>query len=81
MTLWTPVITSNVSSLPEVVWEKWITIDPNNIDDLSEKLYNLLINEELRKENIKYWLEKAQEFSWEKCAKETINIYEELWKK
>lgn len=80
MSVWTPVITSNISSLPEVVWEKWTLIDPNSIEDLSEKLYNLLINEELRKENIENWLKRAELFSWENCARETIKVYEELYK-
>lgn len=78
MTLGCPVITSDVSSLPEVVWDNWIMVDPNDIESLKGKLYELLSSEELRKTNIEYWLNRSKIFSWEKCARETIAIYEEL---
>lgn len=79
MAVWAPVITSNISSLPEVVWENWITIDPNNELELADKLYSLLNDDKLRQDNIQNWLERAKLFSWENCAKETIQIYKKLY--
>jgi len=81
MSVWAPVITSNKSSLPEVVGENWTTINPNSYKDLKEKLYLILYSNEDRNSNIKNWLKRAKLFSWEKCAKDTIKVYEDLYTK
>jgi glycosyltransferase involved in cell wall biosynthesis len=74
----TPVITSNVSSLPEVVGYAAITVDPYNINGLAEEINKVLGNEVLQKAMIKKGIERAKEFTWEKTARETIRVYEEV---
>ena len=75
-----PVITSNTSSLPEVVGDAGIMVDPNNVDELAKQMERVLTDEKLRKEMIKKGLKQAKKFSWEKCARETLKVYEEVIK-
>ena len=72
-----PVITSNISSLPEVVGDAGIMIDPYSVDELYEAMHKVLINEIVRKDMIKKGLERSQMFSWTKTAEETLKIYKE----
>jgi glycosyltransferase involved in cell wall biosynthesis len=71
----TPVITSNTSSLPEVVGDAGIMVNPYDIDELTNKMYKVLTNEGLTEELSKKGLERAKLFSWKKCAEETLNTY------
>lgn len=73
-----PVITSNASSLPEVVGDAGIMVDPYDIEELAKMMYEVLNNEELRKKMKRKGLERAKLFSWEKCATETVKVYEEI---
>jgi glycosyltransferase involved in cell wall biosynthesis len=73
-----PVITSNTSSLPEVVGDAGIMIDPNDINSLTESMLKILTNNQLREEMSKKSLERAKMFSWKKTAKETWNVYEDV---
>ncbi len=73
-----PVITSNVTSLPEVVGDAGILIDPFDIDSLTKAMYKVLINEDIKRNMIKKGLERAKMFNWERTAKETIQVYEQF---
>lgn len=75
-----PVITSNVSSLPEIAGDAAKLVDPYNIEDIASAMKELLDDEELRKEMAQKGFERAKCFSWEKTAKETIKVYEECGK-
>jgi glycosyltransferase involved in cell wall biosynthesis len=75
----TPVITSNTSSLPEVVGDAGIMVNPYDVDELANKMYEVLTNEGLRKELSKKGLERAKLFSWKKCAEEHLKVYEEVY--
>ena len=75
-----PVVTSNVSSMPEVGGDAAVYFDPYNEDDMAEKIESVLNNEMLRKDMIAKGLQKVKEYSWEKCAKETLQIYREVIK-
>jgi glycosyltransferase involved in cell wall biosynthesis len=72
----TPVITSNTSSLPEVVGDAGIMVDPVDIDALTESIYQVLNNPNLQEDMQKNGLERSKIFTWEKTAKETWKIYE-----
>jgi glycosyltransferase involved in cell wall biosynthesis len=74
----TPVITSNTSSLPEVVGDAGIMVNPHDIGELANKMYEVLTNKDLRKELSKKGIERAKLFSWKKCAEETLKVYESL---
>ena len=70
----TPVVTSFNSSLPEVVGDGGILVDPHNAVDISEAIKNILTNPSLRKMLIKKGLQGVQNFTWERCAKETLEF-------
>ncbi|MCY6485580.1 glycosyltransferase family 1 protein [Clostridium aestuarii] len=75
----TPVITSNITSIPEVVGDSCILIDPYNQDELASSLLKLLNDKKLQESLRKKGLERASNFSWEKTAKNTLNIYEKIY--
>ncbi|MCK4649384.1 glycosyltransferase family 4 protein [bacterium] len=75
----TPVITSNLSSLPEVMGEAGILIDPNNIDELARAIESALSNEDLKRELRAKGVRQAAKFSWKRCAQETIKVYQEVY--
>ncbi|MFA5933029.1 MAG: glycosyltransferase family 1 protein [Microgenomates group bacterium] len=81
MSCGTPVITSNSSSMPEVGGEAAIYIDPENIEEMSKNLRIVMEDPLLRPELIKKGFEQAKKFSWEKCAKETFGVYQDLLNK
>lgn len=76
-----PVITSNVSSMPEVVGDAGIIVDPHNVDKLTDSAFRVLTNRELHDELRNKGLERAKSFSWEQTAKETIAVYEKTFSK
>jgi glycosyltransferase involved in cell wall biosynthesis len=72
----TPVITSNTSSLPEVVGKAGLMINPSSRDDLCQAMLNLINNSKLRNQLSQKGIDRATQFSWSKCAGETIRVYE-----
>ncbi|MCL5113974.1 MAG: glycosyltransferase family 4 protein [Patescibacteria group bacterium] len=76
-----PVITSNVSSLPEAGGEAALYIDPLSVSDITAKIENIIKDKELRAKLIKKGLEQVRKFSWEKTARETLKVLEEIGKK
>ncbi len=70
-----PTITSNVSSLPEVGGDGVIFIDPNDINNIGEKLLCLINNPELQYELIRKGYAQSQKFCWEKTAEKTFDFY------
>ncbi|VVB89291.1 D-inositol-3-phosphate glycosyltransferase [uncultured archaeon] len=74
-----PVITSNTSSLPEIVGDAGSMVDPCDIDELTKAMNEIIITDGLRKDMIKKGLERAKLFSWDKTAKETLKVYEEVY--
>lgn len=70
-----PVITSNTSSLPEVVVDAGIMVDPTDGDALCQAMLDLANNEALRTALSQKGLERAKQFSWAKCADQTVNVY------
>ncbi|MFN5398249.1 MAG: glycosyltransferase family 4 protein [Pseudanabaena sp.] len=72
----TPVITSNTSSLPEVVGEAGLMINPSSRNDLCQAMLNLINNSKLRNQLSQKGIDRATQFSWSKCAGETIRVYE-----
>jgi len=61
-----PVITSNTSSLPEVVGKAGIMVDPQNTDSLAQAMSQVLTNSELSNNMLRKGLEQAKRFSWER---------------
>lgn len=75
----TPVITSNTSSMPEVAGDAARLIDPTDTDELASALASILMDESCRKKMRQMGLERASLFSWEKCARETLAVYEKVY--
>jgi len=74
----TPVITSNTTSLPEVVGDAGIMIDPQNIELMADKMYDVLTNDTLKDNMINKGLKRAKLFRWDDAAEKTLNIYREF---
>ena len=75
----TPVIASNLTSIPEVVGDGGILINPYNISEISLAIGNLLSNENLRQELSYKGLKRAKEFSWQETAQSTLKVYEDIY--
>lgn len=74
----TPVLTSNVSSLPEVAGQAAILVDPKETNAISRGIQQVLEHQEEACELKKRGKKQAQKFSWEKAAKEMIKVFEEV---
>lgn len=73
-----PVITSNITSLPEVVGDAGILINPYDAEELKEAMIKVLEDPKIRKELSKNGQERAKLFSWEKCAHGTLAVYQKV---
>jgi glycosyltransferase involved in cell wall biosynthesis len=73
----TPVITSNVSSLPEVVGDAAVLVNPENVFDIARGIREVLLDDTLRTELIRRGRLQAARFSWDKTARDVLDIYRE----
>ncbi len=70
-----PVVTSNISSIPEILNEtEAVLVDPKNDEKIAEGMLNYLIDDDLREEKIRNAKKKSIEFSWEKTTNEIMNL-------
>ena len=72
-----PVVMSNVSSLPEVAGDAAVLINPYSVDDLANGISRILSDGDLRNSCITKGIERAKSFSWERCAVETLKVFNE----
>ncbi|MDZ7272132.1 MAG: glycosyltransferase family 4 protein [candidate division KSB1 bacterium] len=75
----TPVITSNVSSLPEVAGDAALLVDPLDVEDLAEAMRRVLTDGDLRQQMRARGLEQASNFTWEETARRTLEVYEQAY--
>ena len=73
----TPVIASQVSSLPEVVGGAAMLVNPENVFDIARGITEVLLNPELREEMITRGRRQAARFSWARTAREVLAVYDE----
>ena len=73
-----PVITSNNSSLPEVVGGAGIMLNSYDTNRLAQAMVQVLTDSKLRDNMIRKGLEQAKNFSWEKAAKQTLEVYNKV---
>ncbi len=73
----TPVIASQVSSLPEVVGGAAMLVNPENVFDIARGITEVLLNDDLREELIVKGRRQAARFSWSRTAEEVLALYEE----
>jgi glycosyltransferase involved in cell wall biosynthesis len=74
----TPVITSNVSSLPEVVGDAALLIDPYEPDSIAEAMRRVLTDDALRRDLCARGLARARQFSWDRSIRRVREIYGEV---
>ncbi|HOU22922.1 MAG: D-inositol 3-phosphate glycosyltransferase [Chloroflexi bacterium ADurb.Bin180] len=74
----TPVVVSNTSSLPEVVGDAALLVDPSDVEGLTVAMWRVLSDATLRKKMIDKGLKRARQFSWRKAAEETLEVYRRL---
>ena len=74
----TPVVVSNVSSFPEVVADAGLLVDPFDVDELAVAVWRVLSDSELRASLIEKGFKRAALFSWDKAARETLDLYHGL---
>ncbi|MCM8833544.1 MAG: glycosyltransferase family 4 protein [Candidatus Omnitrophica bacterium] len=76
-----PVVTSNISSLPEVVGDAGILVNPENKEEIAEAILSILNDQNLKKTLSKKGIERAKLFSWENTAKKTLELYKKVVQK
>ncbi len=74
----TPVITSNVSSLPEVVGDAALKINPYDTLELAQGIFRVLNDESLREVLIKKGLKHSRKYNWSRIAAEVLKVYQDL---
>lgn len=75
----TPVITSNTTSLPEVVGEAGILVNPYSVDEIKVAIIKVLTDSTLRNDLIKRGLERAKRFTPEKTARQILEVFTEVY--
>jgi len=74
----TPVITSNTSSLPEVVGNAAVLVNPENVFEIMRALHRVLLDQALREKLKERGYAQAQKFSWDASARQLLNAFEEV---
>ena len=72
-----PVVAANCTALPEVVGEAGLLVDPNNPEQAAEALCQIISGGAQREQMIALGRERARQFTWERCAQKTLEIYRE----
>ncbi|MCK5573807.1 MAG: glycosyltransferase family 4 protein, partial [Bacteroidetes bacterium] len=71
-----PVVGSRAASIPEVVGDAGVLVDPFDVGDLASALLRVLNDEGLRETLRVCGLHRASQFSWERCGEKTLQLYE-----
>jgi len=74
----TPVVASSVSSLPEVVADAAVLVNPENVFDIARGIREVLTDDALRERLIRRGQEQAAKFSWDRAAREVLAVYGEV---
>ncbi len=73
-----PIAASDVASIPEVVDGSALLFDPSDIKSMADVMAKIIKNDDVRNELIRNGLERIKDFSWKKCARETLDEIEKL---
>jgi glycosyltransferase involved in cell wall biosynthesis len=74
----TPVVTSNTSSLPEVVGNAAVLVNPENVFEIMRALHRVLLDQALRDKLKVRGYEQAKRFSWDASARQILRVYHEI---
>ena len=77
----TPVITSNTSSMPEIGGREAILVDPENADEIAEKMLQLEKDDTFYREQEEIGIKRAKLFSWQQTAEQLLAVYEKVYKR
>lgn len=69
-----PIITSNISSMPEVAGEGAILVEPRNVEEICQRMHQIIEDKDLKKRLINKGYQNVKKFSWKKCAQETLDV-------
>jgi glycosyltransferase involved in cell wall biosynthesis len=78
MTCGVPVIASNVSSLPEVVGDSGLLVNPHDINDIAKAMQTMITAPDIRAASAQKALDRSSEFSWDSCVDQTMGIYRQV---
>ncbi|NCN08296.1 MAG: glycosyltransferase family 4 protein [Leptospira sp.] len=70
-----PIVCSSLSAMPELLGKSGVYFNPENSDEIAQKVKNLIENKELRRKLSQDAFEQSKNFSWEKCANETFHFF------
>jgi len=73
-----PIITSNISSMPEIAGNAAIFVDPFEVKDIKLGIEKIIFNTKLCQDMAKNGLQRVKNFSWEKAAQETVKVFEKV---
>ena len=76
----TPVITSNTSSMPEIGGPEVIMVNPQNVQEITEKMLLLEKDEALYQKQKEIGIIRAQQFSWKYTAEQLLTVYEDVYR-
>ena len=74
----TPVIASNGTAIPEIVGDAGLTVDPADVEGLADSIHSVITDQYLRESLVRKGYERARSFTWERTAKETVKVLEDL---
>ena len=77
----TPVVTSNLTSMPEVCGDAVVYCNPYEVNDIKEKIELVLEDADLQEQMIKKGLKRSKEFSWEKSSNQHVKIFKDILNK
>ncbi len=76
----TPVLCSNVSSMPEVAGDAALLFDPHDEDDICRSMEKILVDDDLRREFVQKGLARSALFSWSSAARTTLDVINQVYK-
>lgn len=73
-----PVACSNLSSMPEIAGDAAVLFDPFDVDSIARQMLTLLLSEEKRSDFSRLGIRRASDFSWEKTARKTVDVFRQV---
>jgi glycosyltransferase involved in cell wall biosynthesis len=73
-----PVVTSNTGALAEVVGDASLQANPENHEELASNLIDICKSPELRAQLVLKGQERVKEFTWDRCAEQTLEVYKKV---
>ena len=71
-----PIITSNISSMPEVAGEAALTVNPYNVAEIAEAIHRITYDSNMSQRLVDTGLKRVKRFSWDSAAEKTLELYE-----